>query len=415
MATFEINFDINRPVGEVFAFISRKTKFSILLFLVTSLLLSGCVAIQVPGPTLTPPTTTPSPTATILPTRTPTLIPISSTYIPVPRWMMLGQPGYGVEILGEKWNYTNDRWGETYACIDYTREKEPYLFFEECFAWARPDLTFETQRDAFLNDDFEVLTTNNTFGGVVQISLMAKRLEDNSTKFVKFFEIIGTEKYILLVEMNFATDDQSPLQTIYENQAAGTIDYVLENGLQKSRLIPSPTATPLSPTQASLYDDLALKLITEEESNKIYTATWVGEAEGSIDGTWEALGDSVSSKIPKICRDFEDRTNVDVLWVGFSNCVYKFKDPSYFEKIVEDYKKPGDVLLESRHPYQERFVIYGYQDGHTYFYAFMLHEGFLYFVNVESRTLSLDNNFEHVFTETTDDFIYAVLMVNAQR
>ena len=130
---------------------------------------------------------------------------------------------------------------------------------------------------------------------------------------------------------------------------------------------------------------------------------------------WEALGDSVSSKIPKICRDFEDRTNVDVLWVRFSNCAYIFKDPSFFEKIVDDYEQPGDVLLESRHQYKDKFVIYGYRDGHTYFYAYMLHGDFLYFISLESRTLTLDKKVEDVFTEDIDDFIYSVFMINAEK
>ena len=106
MATFEINLDINRPVGEVFAFISRNTKFSILLFRVTGLISPGCGAGQLVRPTSTPlPGTTPSPTPTLVPTQTSTPFPASSAYNPVPRWMILGQPG-----------------------------KEPYLFFEQCFA-----------------------------------------------------------------------------------------------------------------------------------------------------------------------------------------------------------------------------------------------------------------------------------------
>jgi hypothetical protein len=315
--------------------------------------------------------------------------------------MILGQPGYGVEIFGGKWNYTNDRWGETYACIDYTREKEPYLFFEQCFAMTQPDLTFESQRDAFLNDEYEVLVPGNTFNDVGQISLMAKRLEDNSTKFVKFFEIIGVENYILVVEMNFATDDQASLQTIYENQAAGIIDFALQNMLEKSRLVPRPTATPLSPTQESFYAPLAENLITESEASLLYGSTW------------EALGDFVSSERTQVCRGFEDRTNADVFWVEFSNCIYQFK-VSTFEEIVDGYKQTDDVLLESRHQYDDKFVLYGYQDGHTYFYAWMSHGEYIYFVELESRTLA-GQKVEDLFTKDVDDFIYGVLMINAQR
>lgn len=377
-------------------------KFSIVLLLVTGLLISGCGAGQIVSPTLTPsPTTTPSPIPTPVPTQTSTPIPVSSTYNPVPRWMILGQPGYSVEIFGEKWNYTNDRWGETYACIDYTRKKGPYLFFEQCFALTQPNLTFESQNDAFLNDGFEVLTPGNTFNDVGQISLVAKRLEDNSTKFVKFFELIGVDKYILLVEMNFTAENQAPLQTIYEKEVASILDYVLQNMLEKSHLIPRPTATPLSPTQESFYAPLAENLITESEASTLYGSTW------------EALRDFASSKRTQVCRDFEDRTNADVYWVRFSNCIYLF-ETSTFEEIIEGYKQPGDLQLESTHQYNDKFVLHGFQDGHTYFYAWMSQGEYIYFVELESRTLA-GQKVEDLFTQDVDDFIYGVLMINAQR
>lgn len=380
-----------------------KTKVSAILSIISILFLSNCSGGQVVSPTMTPlPTTTPLPTATPVPTQTSTPIPVSLAYNPVPRWMILGQPGYGVEIMGEDWNYTNDRWGETYACISYTREKEPYLFFEQCFALTQPDLTFESQRDAFLSDNFESLEPNNTFGDVGQISLMAKRQEDNSTKFVKFFELIGIEKYILLVEMNFTTDDQTPLQAIYENQVASTINYVLQNGLEKSRLIPRPTATPLSPTQESLYATSGENLITETEASTLYG------------GTWEALGDFVDPKDPMVCRDFEDRTNADVLWVRFSNCIFLHHPDFNFDDFAEGYKKPDNVFLESSHQYDDKFFLYGKFDGHTYFHAWMVHGEYLYYVQLESRTIGKPN-VEQVFTKEVDDFIYAVLMINAEK
>jgi len=318
--------------------------------------------------------------------------------------MLLAQPFYGVEILGDKWNYTNDRWGETYGCISYTREKEPYIFFEECFALTQPSLTFESQRDAFLNDEYEVLAPNNTFGDVENISLSAKRLEDDSTQFIKFFELIGIDNYIVLVEMNVDTDDESPLQEIYEVQAASTIDYALRNMLEKSRLIPRPTATPLSPTQENYYATLSQYLITEFEASEFYG------------GTWEALGDFVSSKAPQVCRDFEDRTNADVLWVSFSNCIYSYNETiaSDFDNFVERFDQSRYVLLESRHRYDDKFFFYGKQDGHTYFYAYLVHDENLYFVRLESRTLA-GLEVEDIFDENVDDFINSVLMINSQR
>jgi hypothetical protein len=380
------------------------TRISTILFIVSSLILSGCSAEQIITPTLTPaPTSTILPTATPVPTQTSTPIPVSLAYSPGPRWMILGQPGYGVEILGEDWNYTNDRWGDTYACIDYTREKEPYLFFEECFAFTQPNLTFESQRNAFLNDGFETLEPSNTFGDVGQISLMAKRQEDNSTKFIKFFEIIGVDKYILLVEMNMATDDTSPLQSIYEKEAADTINYALKNMLEKSHLIPLPTATPLSPTQESFYASLGNKLITELEANTMY------------EGTWEALGDFVDPKNPMACRDFEDRTNADVLWVSFSDCIILHHPDFNFDGFAEGIKQePKNVILESSHEYNNQFILYGQFKGHTYFYAYMLDGDYLYFVVLESRTIG-EAKVENMFTEEVDDFIYAVMMSNAEK
>jgi hypothetical protein len=315
--------------------------------------------------------------------------------------MILAQPFYSVDILGEKWNYTNDQWGENYACIDYTREKKPYVFFEECFGVAQEGLSVESQLDSFLKKDFETLAPQKTFGDLPKIGLVAKRLEENSEKFVKFFEIAGNEKYILLVEMNVTTADPAPLQKIYESQAADTIDYVLQRGLEKSHVIPPSTATPLSPTQQSFYPTLAEKLITENEASVLYGSTW------------EAIGDKASTKRRQVCRIFEDRTNADVLWVGLENCVYAIKDFP-FEKISGYYEQPGDTVLTSRHQYDDRFVIYGYQSGHTYFDAYLVHGEFLYLASLESRTLG-DQTVKDVYSQEIDDFLYGVLMKNIQK
>jgi hypothetical protein len=317
--------------------------------------------------------------------------------------MILGQPGYGVEILGEYWSYTNDRWGDTYACIDYTRDTQPYLFFEECFAFTQPDLTFESQRDAILRAGFETLEPATTFGSVGQISLLANGFDDNSSTGVKFFELIGVDNYILLVEMNMVTDDTSPLQSIYEKEAADIINYALQNMLEKSHLVPLPTATPLSPTQEGYYAELGNKLITELEASTLY------------EGTWEALGDYIDPDNPMACRDFEDRTNADVLWVSFSNCVM-LENPNYeFDVLAEAIKKKSEnVVLQSSHQYDNQFVVYGKFKGHTYFYAYLLDGDHLYFVSLESRTIG-NATVENLFARGVDDFIYAVLMSNLEK
>jgi len=359
------------------------------------------------------PTFTPSPTVTLTPTQTPTPQLASLIYNPVPRWMILGQPGQGIEILDEKWNYADDRWGDTYGCIDYERPTGTHIRFEQCFAQTDKDLTFESQQAKFLKDGFEALEPNTDFGIVGQITLLGKRLTGTSTKTIEYFELIGISKYILLVELYIDTDDTASLQTIYESQVSVLMDYVLENSLQKAHMIASPTPTPLSPVQANYYDEFTKKLITEPEASAIYTATWMGEAEGSIDGTWEVLGDNVATKRQQVCRRFEDRTNVDVRWVKFSNCVFATKDFP-FAGIAEYYKQPGDTLLKSTHTYDNKFVVYGYNDGHTFIDAYLLDGKYIYYVTLESRTITGETP-EDVFNQTIDNFIYNVLTTNTSR
>jgi hypothetical protein len=380
-----------------------KRKISLILAFVISLAASGCGPGQLLGPTLTPiPTVTSTLTATPVPTQTRTPTPYTSSYTPVPRWMILAQPPFSVEILGEKWNYEGDNWSDAYACIGYNRETGPAVFFEQCFGILQEGASFESQLEPFTQKDFETLVLKNTFNNVGQIALLAKRLEENGEKFVKFFEAVGTGKYILLVEMNVFTDDEVPLQTIYENQAAEIIDYVLQNGLEKSHILPRPTATPLSPAQESFYVALAEKLITDSEASALYGSTW------------ESLGDNVSGESTKVCRYFEDRTNADVRWVSFKNCVYQVDKEHTIESFADFYEQRGYVVLQSHYKYNDQFILYAIQDGHTYFDACVLHGDHIYLVGLESRTLA-DEKPEDVFTEDVDDFLYGVLMKNIQK
>lgn len=378
------------------------------------LLAAGVVALAcnflqgTPAPTA--PASTPSRTATPAATQTLEAVPVALDYTPVPRWMILGQPGYDVEILGETWKYADDRWGETYACIDYVREREPYVFFEQCFAMIQEDLTFESQRDSFLSNGFETLVPTDTFEGVENISLLGKNLEDNAQKFVKFFEIVGVSEYIVLVEMNLVTVEEQNLQEFYEQNAADVVNYALRNSLEKSRLVALPTPTPLAPAQSDFYAQLAGKLISEQEASDLYTAVWMGEAEGSIDGAWEVLGDRVYSNRRQVCRIFEDRTNVDVRWVRFTNCVVKTGDFP-FEEIAGYYKQPGDVELQSGFPYDDKFVIFGYNSGHTFIDGYLLDGDVTYMALIESRALAAETP-EDAFNQTMDEFIHNVFMAN---
>jgi hypothetical protein len=84
---------------------------------------------------------------------------------------------------------------------------------------------------------------------------------------------------------------------------------------------------------------------------------------------WEALGDTVSTQRIQVRRNFEDRTNADVRWVHFQNCGFTVSGHFRIESISGFYDQPGDVVLESHNQYKDKFVLYGFQDGHTYFDA----------------------------------------------
>jgi hypothetical protein len=362
-----------------------RANINAIFVIILGLVISGCGQGKVPEGTLTP-------------------IPVSLAYKPVPRWMILDQPFNNVEILGEKWNYTNDRWGDTYACIRYSREKGTLIEFEQCFTLVYNEtVSFESQRKLFLGDGFEELTPQNSFNDTGQIALLGKRLSGNANEVIEFFEIVGIGEYVTLIELYIEIDDSSTLQAIYEKQVAEIMDYVLQDSLQKSRLIPRSTATPLSPTQEGFFATLGDKLITELEANTLY------------EGSWEALGDFIDPNNPMVCRDFEDRTNADVLWVSFSNCINLHYPEFNFEDFANSYKeKPENVFLESSHHYNDKFFLYGQFKGHTYFDAWMLHGEYLYYVTLESRTIG-EATVENIFTKEVDDFIYAVLMLNAEK
>ncbi len=370
-------------------------KFTILLVLLLNTACNNNLFLPAKTPTSTP---SPIPTATDTPTSTSSPIPPTASEeenVVAPRWMILGQPGSSVEIFGETWNYSGDNWGEEFACINYTREGSDNMFFEQCFAVSQENQNFESVLEPFLTDGFERLEPKTRFEGIEQISLVGKPEAKNKKH---FFEILQSKGYILLVEMNFVTEDNAPLQIIYEKSAADIIDYALRDSLQKSHLIASPIATPIPQAQQKFYDVAAPLLITLPQANSLYG------------GTWDILGDRTSTQRVRVCRDFEDRTNADVLWVGFMNCVFSAQDFP-FEEIAQYYKNPGDATLESSHTYDGQFALYAYQDGHTYFDAYLLAGDYIFLVGLESRTLAGAKP-EDVFSQDVDDFIYSMLTAN---
>ena len=379
-----------------------------IVVLLVTLLVTACnttVAPPTPTATLSPaPTSTPTSTPTNIPTSTPTPIPILTLSSEIkqgiaPRWMILAQPGTNVEILGQEWKYAGDNWGPEHACIDYVPVSgDSSTLLEQCFAMSREDRNFSTVLEPFITRGFENLQPKTEFAGVEQISLVAKAEEENNKH---FFEILQSQGYILLVEMNYTTDDNGTLQEIYEKNLADIIDYVLTDSLQKAHLVAPPTPTPVPQARQQYYNAMEPRLITLTEANSIYS------------GNWDVLGDEVFKQRRQVCRDFEDRTNADVRWVYFFNCVIDIRDVQ-FEEIGEYYQDESNVLLESSYTYEYPFVLYAYQVGHTYFDGFLQAGDYIYWVGLESRTLSGEGP-EDVFSQAVDDFIHDVLMENIEQ
>lgn len=342
------------------------------------------------APTLT---NTPPPTPTLTPQPTPTA---TETYIPAPRWMLLAQPYFNIEILGETWEYYHDSWNASYACIRY--QQDDYTrFFEQCFAIIdenTPTLTYEGILDPMLANGFEEIVPQTIFPNNDRISLSGMKKEENR---VDFFEIIETQPYIFLVEMSVTVEEVNSLQEVYEEHAAEVMNYALLDSMQKSRAVPKPTSTPLSPDQQSVYDVFEDLLVTEQEA---------GEG-------WEALEDTVSKTNAQVCRDFELRVSVDVLWVAFYNCIFDLHPDFIIENVANLYQA-DIVVLESSHNYDGEFVIYGSSSGHFYFDAWLLQDGLLYLVGLESRVLA-GGTIEDYFDDDVDDFLHKVLMINLDK
>ena len=370
--------------------------------IVLAVLLAACEPVTPLPPTTTasvvpPPTqtATPQPTKTAIPTATST----PQSELATPRWMILGQPGYGVDILGEQWDYYNDNWGEMYACIRY-QQNDYERYFEQCFGIIDddvPTLTYDGVLAGMLDNGFEEISPNTNFPDTDRISLSGKKKKENE---VAFFEIVEAEPYFLLVEMYVTAEGDAPLQDIYEEYAAEVMDYVLLSSMQKSEIAPAAAPTPMSAEQESNYADNSDFLISEAEANELYSP-----------GKFGHTGDHVGTYM--ICREFEDRTNADVLWVLMVNCVYVTESDTTMDDVKNYFIEEGDVFPESKYT-DENYLVYGYGQGHLYYNAVIYQDGMVFRSIIETRSM-LGTTLESGFAENIDDFLHAVLMQNLEK
>ena len=370
-----------------------------IIFILASTLFSACGSEPAASPT---PTNSPAPTLTFTPqpkkTSTPTITPTPESELVTPRWMILEQPGYNIEIFGEQWFYYTDNWGEAYACIRY--QQDDYArFFEQCFAIIDedvPTLTYDGVLEPILENGAEVLTPQTIFPSVDRISLSGKRQEDDQ---VRFYEIVESKPYFLLVEMVVTVKEDYSLQKIYEEHAADVMDYVLLSSMQKSKVVPRPSPTPMSSAQQQTYDIYGKFLLAESEADELYA------------GRLEFLGDHVWKY--SMCREFQDRTNADVLWVSFANCVYTVEADTSMQEIRDFFLEPNDALPKSRYT-ADNYFVYGYGNGHLYYNAIIFENGLVFRATIETRSL-VGTTADNGFTDQVDDFLYEMLTKNLEK
>jgi len=302
--------------------------------------------------------------------------------------MMLNQPGYNVQILGEEWKYFKDAWDDKHACVNYQNNNYE-RWFQQCFTYSS-SVSYDEILAPALKQGFESLKPQNEFTNVNRIDLVAQRSTDHPGQ-VRLLQQIETERYVMLVEMVVKSSGDLPLQTVYETLASDVIDFVLQDMLVNSHAVPLPTPTPLSPQQSDLVSRLGGMLITEAD----------------LEDGWEAMGDNISTTSAGICRSFELRVNEDVKWVNLYNCIY-FKPPDF---NINSFAASTDVLLESSYHYEDDFIMYGKDAGRFYYSAVLFKDGLVYQAALMTRVFGGDT-VESVFNQNIDDLLNRVLTIN---
>ncbi|RME57363.1 hypothetical protein D6779_08840 [Candidatus Parcubacteria bacterium] len=338
----------------------------------------------------------------------------SYNYNPTPRWMTFGLPGWNFEIAGDMWNYEKDNWDKTQACISYTRADGAWL--ENCF-FSPETANFEGGNASMRADGFVDLQPVTDFGKVGEVALLAKHVTDEGTPVAAFIEALDVNGYVLYVTLRIPAAEVASLQSMYEEQAAAALNQVLTENLQKAHFVPQPTPTPIPPAQQPDYERLSEKLITASEASAVYPAVLMnGQPVPDMEhGTWELLEDAIDDG--SVCRLLVDRTNADVPWWGLTNCIIDLTTApglNSFDAALSQLVQPGDILLTSSHTYPGQFAIYGFEDGHTFVYALLEDDHYVYYAMVESRTIS-GQTVNDVFTQEMDDFIYDVLSINLNK
>jgi len=326
----------------------------------------------------------------------------------VPRYVLLGQPGYEIDILGHPWQYFNDSWGDTYATITYEDPTRGGTQLTQGFAILEEGGTAEDLFGPLPPEGYTLLETNNDLDQVGDFVLVGVVKEELGPS---FFAVLETEKYVYSVEITFPEKTTLSLQQFYDSEVADIFEYVLQATLEKSKVASPPTPTPMSPDQQHLYDLIGGWLVTVEEANGFYAGTYNMFGD-KLDGVWEPVGDYVNDVQGTVCRSFVDRTNDDVPLVAFSNCIIYVGSDFEIQGLADYYSTA--VSLESNYDYTNDFVVYGYGNGHTYFEAFLLNDEFLFQVVLESRTFTGQTT-EDVFNAFNDEFIYNVLLTNLER
>ncbi|MBT3240342.1 MAG: hypothetical protein HON98_10130 [Chloroflexi bacterium] len=377
-----------------------------LLFLVALIIFSACSPVETENTPTLPPlynekplvtptllslyTTRPTNTPKVFPTSTPLIIPPTSE--PVPRWTILSQPGYGVELLGETWDYVTDRWGDSFACIKYENEEGIYTWFEQCFAFITPDTTFEGILAPFIENGYQEIIPQNDYSQTGKHILVGKA-EDYG---YHYLELLSTNDYLYLVEIGSEFDNSGSVQDFYLNNLYPINNLVIENMLHKSN-IKNIEPTPISPSQMALQANLEKYLLHDYE----------------LGMGWVQISDYIPEGENYICRNFELRVNEDVTWVESMNCIYEKSDNFEFSSL-DQYILDGDEILESSNVYDGDVLIYGYSTGHLFYNAWYYKGDLIYRVILETRA-RVGATVEGSFSENVDDFLYRVLMVNVEK